>query len=297
MILADVRRRLGREDAQLALRLIARGSSAEQERGEEALRDGGIDALLDDPRLLPALLESRHGAHASFPLFAYVVVRHALRRAGEDDRVLADYVAAILLHFGVRDRAHRVSDADDERYDTLAALTGDVDGPDARRAFLVRQHLGNYALWMAGLVPRRPGPGLLRRARAPRLPHGGRPPAGRRARARAAVPPRRGALPNAPRGAQCRERHAPVPAPQHAGAPDATGEGRGAVDGALSGPPPRRPPLREGARGLYPTAALGRRGPLATSALPRGAPPGRRPTRSHAPPACSRSSAAPWRTC
>jgi len=168
MILADVRRKLGRDDAQLALRLIARGSSAEHERGEAQLRDGGIDALLDDPRLLPALLESRHGAHASFPLFAYVVVRHALKRVGEHDRVLADYVAAILLHFGLRGRAHRVSDADDETYDTLAALTGDVDGPDARRAFLVRQHLGNYALWMAGLFPdyiesrrwRRGGPDL-----------------------------------------------------------------------------------------------------------------------------------------
>jgi hypothetical protein len=30
------------------------------------------------------------------------VVRHALREVGEDDRALADYVAALVLHFGLR---------------------------------------------------------------------------------------------------------------------------------------------------------------------------------------------------
>jgi hypothetical protein len=89
-------------------------------------------------------------------------------QSGVDDRILSDYAASILLHFGLRDRAARVGDSDDERYETLAALVGDVDGPDARRTLLVRAHLGNYALWMAGLYPdsiehrrfRRGGPDL-----------------------------------------------------------------------------------------------------------------------------------------
>lgn len=168
MILANVRASLARDDAQLALRLVARGSRAELEEAEARLRDHGIDALLDDPRLMTALLESPLGARASFPLFCYVVVRNALRQMGEHDRALADYTAAVLLHFGLRDRAERVSGTDDETYDTLAALLDDVDGPDARRAFLVRAHLGNYALWMSGLFPdmithrrwRRGGPDL-----------------------------------------------------------------------------------------------------------------------------------------
>lgn len=168
MILADVRWNLGRDDAQLALRLIARGSGLELERAEAVLRDEGMDALLDDPRLLPALLESRQGMCASFPLFAYVAVRHALRRTGVEDRVLADYCASILLHFGLRDRAARIAESDDETYESLAAMCADVDGPDARRNFLVRQHMANYSLWMAGLYPdfiesrrwRRGGPDL-----------------------------------------------------------------------------------------------------------------------------------------
>ena len=90
MIQANVRQHLTRDDAQLALRLIARGSSDSFEEGETTLREQGIDGLLDDPRLYAGLKESRQGAHASFPLFAYVVVRHSLREVGEGDRILAD---------------------------------------------------------------------------------------------------------------------------------------------------------------------------------------------------------------
>jgi hypothetical protein len=153
MILANIRHTLSRDDAQLALRLVARGSQAEFQRAEETLRDRGMDGLLDDPRLLTALIESSQGAVASYGLFSYVVVRHALRSVGEEDRVLADYVSSILLHFGLRERAMRVSDSDDEQYDTLAELLDAAESLDAQRAFLVRAHLGNYALWLSGMFP------------------------------------------------------------------------------------------------------------------------------------------------
>lgn len=168
MILANVQQMLTRDDAQLALRLVARGSAEAYEAAERQLREGGIDELLDDPRLLPALIEARQAAHASLPLFAYVVVRHALREVGEADRGVADYVAALLVQFGIRERARRIDDHDDEIYDTLAALVADVERGDAMRRFLVRAHLGNYALWLSGLFPdhiehrrwRRGGPDL-----------------------------------------------------------------------------------------------------------------------------------------
>jgi hypothetical protein len=168
MILGNVRASLTRDDAQLALRLLGRGSHADLEAAEAALRDVGLDALLDDPRLLPAIMESRSGMHVSLPLFCYVVVRRALCAAGEEDRALADYVAAVLVHFGMRGRANRIADNDDEVYDSLTEILDDVNGADARRDFLARQHLGNYALWLSGLFPdwiehrrwRRGGPNL-----------------------------------------------------------------------------------------------------------------------------------------
>ena len=153
MIQATVRRHLTRDDAQLVARLIARDAGTPLEEIERTLADEGIDAVLDDPRLPTAMLRSGHGMWTSLPLFSYVMVRHALRRLGEDDRRLADYVAAVLMHFGMRDNAYRVSASDDQLYDSLAALLADVDDPDGRRSFLVRTHLGDYALWLSGLFP------------------------------------------------------------------------------------------------------------------------------------------------
>ncbi len=153
MIHANVRRTLKRDDAQLALRLIGHESQSAYDRAEATLRDRGLDELLDDPRLLAGLLERRPGVCASYPLFSYVIVRHALCGVGEHDRVLADFVASIIMHFGLRDRASKVTDIDDEQYDTLAGLTGATSGPDVRRAFLVQAHMGNYALWLSGMFP------------------------------------------------------------------------------------------------------------------------------------------------
>lgn len=152
MILADTRHHLTRDDAQFVARLVA-ADGDELSAIEQDLADHGIDAVLDHPRLPEALLRQGAGGRASLPLFAYVIVRHALRRLGEEDRALADYVASIVMHFGFRDRAWRIGASDDEVYDTLAALIGDVQDPDGRRSFLVRAHLGNYALWLSGLFP------------------------------------------------------------------------------------------------------------------------------------------------
>lgn len=168
MILADTRHRLTRDDAQLAARILARETGEELAAFESRLSDEGIDAILDDPRLPSALLRHPHGAHASFTLFAYVMIRNALREAGENDRGLADYVSAIVIHFGLRGRAHRISDSDDEVYDAIVRICEDLNDPDVRRSFLVRTHLGNYALWLSGIFPdyieqrrwRRGGPDL-----------------------------------------------------------------------------------------------------------------------------------------
>lgn len=170
MILANARRLLTRQDAQLAIRLVADAeeSVGDVDRLQRRLVDDGLDAILDDERLPRALLRSRLGTYASLPLFLYVTVRHALLRAGERDRSVSDYLAALLLAFGERGRSDRISESDDELYDTLAALVDDVNDRDPRRSFLVRVHLGNRALWIAGLFPdyveqrkwRRGGPDL-----------------------------------------------------------------------------------------------------------------------------------------
>jgi hypothetical protein len=152
MIQPDTRRRLTRDDAQLAIRLVARTAGADVERElQERLANEGINAVLDHPRLPDALLHEPMAALASLPLLTYVMTRAVLCRVGVDDRVITDYTAALVLAFGMRGRAERCDDHDDEIYDTLAAMLRDAERGDARRSYLVRAHLGNYALWLSGL--------------------------------------------------------------------------------------------------------------------------------------------------
>ena len=168
MIQADLRHTLTRDDAQLALHLVARDSSRDFDAAEEMLRHDGIDALLDDTRLHDALTADSRAARASLPMFVYVVIRHSLCELGEAERAVADYVASVVVHFADHDRAWRVAVHDDATYDTLTALLADGEHGDPRRTFLVRQHMANYALWLSGLFPdhvmlrkwRRGGPDL-----------------------------------------------------------------------------------------------------------------------------------------
>lgn len=155
MVQPGVRASLTRDDAQLAVRVIARGRGDDLAECERRLAQEGFDSLLDDPRLVIGLLRTDRGAGASYALVSYVVMRYALTRLGERDRVLADYLASLFMEFGLRDRAQRISRWDDETYDTLASLLSAADSSDPRRSFMVRTHLGNYALWLSGIFPDR----------------------------------------------------------------------------------------------------------------------------------------------
>jgi hypothetical protein len=168
MIRANTRSRLTAADLQLVVLLLSRGSAHRRAWLERRLLADGPDALLDAPELVERLLAVRTLLIPSEPLFLYVVVRDALRRGGIDDRDLADYLAAMLLDFGRRDRAWRVDWNDDQRHRYLVDILMDLEASDGPRRFKVMVHLGNYALWLAGLFPdyiaarhlRKGGPGV-----------------------------------------------------------------------------------------------------------------------------------------
>jgi hypothetical protein len=153
MIRANTRSRLSAADLQLVVLLLSRGSAHRRASLERRLAAEGPDSLLDAPELLERLLAVRTMLVPSEPLFLYVLVRHALRQASIDDRELADYLAALLLDFGQRDRAWRVDWHDDEQHRYLVDILADIEASDGERRFRVMVHLGNYALWLAGVFP------------------------------------------------------------------------------------------------------------------------------------------------
>jgi hypothetical protein len=154
MIRANTRGRLNAADLQLVILLLSRGSAHRRAYLERRLTTEGPDSLLDAPDLLERLLTVRTMLLPSEPLFFYVLVRHALRNSGLDDRDLADYLAALLLEFGQRDRAWRIDWNDDQRHRYLVDILADLEATTVGdRRFKVMVHLGNYALWLTGLFP------------------------------------------------------------------------------------------------------------------------------------------------
>lgn len=153
MILADTRGRLTAKDLQLAVLLLSRGSAHERLSLERRLAMEGPDALLSRPELLERLLAVRTMLVPSEVLFFYVLIRHAMRQGGLDDADVADYLAAMVLEFSRRDRAFRIDWNDDQQHRYLVDIAADLEASAGDRRFKVMVHLGNYALWLAGLFP------------------------------------------------------------------------------------------------------------------------------------------------
>jgi len=152
MILPTIRASFGRRDVLHLVRLLGHGDE-EIAHGTEARLDAeGADAILDDPRVLNALLTDPDAA-APTNLVFYVLVRHALLEVGIDDRGTADYVASLLVEFGRGGRAYRISETSTEEYFYLVDMIAKIAGAGPREAFLLRSHLGDFSLWLAGLFP------------------------------------------------------------------------------------------------------------------------------------------------
>ncbi len=168
MILPNVRGSFGREEASWLIRLRAGADSHERSRLESILGERGIDPLLDEPGTLNALLQQEGISMVPARLALYVFIRHALLGYGIRSRVLADYVAAMVVEFGRQGRSYRISDNDATEYHYLADIVRDLSEARGQREFLLRVHLGEFALWLSGLFPdyitarvhRKGGPGL-----------------------------------------------------------------------------------------------------------------------------------------
>lgn len=168
MILPNLRQRLTAADRATVLLLLVGNDRSRRPRYENVAAVRGLDALLDDEDL-PGLLQHAQGLAApSATLYIYVAVRHALLHAGIDDARLSDYLGALLYEFALRDRAWRIATHDDEQYRYLADILAAAEAAPGQRRFLLRVHLGNFSLWLAGVFPdyittrraRRCGPGF-----------------------------------------------------------------------------------------------------------------------------------------
>ena len=152
MILPTVRASFGRTDALHLVDLLARRDPELRDAARARLEQEGPDTLLDDPRVRNALLTDPD-VKAPPSLIFYVLVRQALLEGGIDSASTADFVASLVIAFARTERAYRISDDSPEEFRYLVDMIEQLRTAEERRAFLLRAHLGNYALWLAGLFP------------------------------------------------------------------------------------------------------------------------------------------------
>ena len=152
MIMPVIRASFGRSEALHLVELLGRHDPELHEAARQRLEDEGLDALLDDPRILNALVTDED-VRSRPELVFYVLVRQSMLERGVDDPVAADYVASLLVGFGRSGRAYRISDEGEEEYGYLVDLMLRLRTASGKEAFLLRAHMGNFALWLSGLFP------------------------------------------------------------------------------------------------------------------------------------------------
>jgi hypothetical protein len=153
MIQPDARSRLTPTDVALVLQSVT-GRPASPPEADLWVQTVDLDEALDRPEVA-ALLRATPIPGPSPSLFFYVQVRRALLDHGVTDRRIADYCAALLREFGYRDRAYRVAKYDDHRHQYLVDILADAAATSGERQFRVLVHLGDFALWFAGVFPER----------------------------------------------------------------------------------------------------------------------------------------------
>ncbi len=119
--------------------------------GDESSRD----LLLDNDSLLHALLEMRGCLRVSSHFYFYVLVRHALRRAGIEGREVADYVAEMLTEFSREENLHARVPGQKQSLNYFFEMLGALNAADDPTRFLLRAHMGNQSLFMTGVFPER----------------------------------------------------------------------------------------------------------------------------------------------
>lgn len=119
--------------------------------------------VIEQPHMLELLLESRYVFEAmldtrarwldiSPKLFFNVVLRRSLRgRRNPAERRTIHYLANLLGLFADASRLYRVQNDEETQYEYLVDLVQEAAQADTQRRFLVLSHIGNYALYLAGI--------------------------------------------------------------------------------------------------------------------------------------------------
>jgi hypothetical protein len=149
MIQPNCRARFTGEDFAFVIRTLAKCKGNKVGLVELLTDLEARDQILDHDGLVRAVLEGPENLTISPQFYFYILARLVLKRSGIDDRNLADYVASLLEKFSqIRQLRSPVQNLETIYLsDLLLALKT----ASSYQTFLIRAHIGNYALFISGI--------------------------------------------------------------------------------------------------------------------------------------------------
>lgn len=113
------------------------------------------DLILDDEALFHSLIEDHGCLTVSNHLYFYIIVRNVLRKAGIEDRSVADYVAELLAQYSSQENTVCRLPGQQDPLEYFFEMVGAIQQADERTAFYIRTHIANHSLFLSGLFPHR----------------------------------------------------------------------------------------------------------------------------------------------
>jgi hypothetical protein len=156
VIRANCRYQFTPADYEFIAGVLPTGSGSDPRRLIRLLEEGdSFDSILDDPRLFRAVLDLKGCLTISLHLYFYVLVRHSLLREDIRDRDVADYVAELLAESTGGRTLRREQPPEPHPLEYLHEMLAVLDRLEGDKRFEMQAHIGNYALFLAGLFPGR----------------------------------------------------------------------------------------------------------------------------------------------
>jgi hypothetical protein len=151
MIRANCRERFTAADFDFVVRTLAR-SRIDHVSLIELLGDAETrDSVLDNPRLVEAILSRAGPLCISSHFYFYVLARRVLRDVRITDRKLCDYVASLLETFSRVNGLQAPHASADRGHQYVSDLLIALTHATSEQAFLLRAHVGNYSLFLTGI--------------------------------------------------------------------------------------------------------------------------------------------------
>ena len=151
MIRANCRERFTASDFDFVVRALARSQTDHVSLVDLLSDQETRDAVLDNPRLIEAILSNAGHLQISSQFYFYVLARHVLRQAGINDRKLCDYVGSLLETFSRINRLQGPNVVDERGHQYISDMLIALTRATPEQAFLLRAHVGNYSLFLSGI--------------------------------------------------------------------------------------------------------------------------------------------------